>query len=158
MIVLTIFLALLLTVYVAVCIKLFGISEALSDTYYQGAGKWFTALMLTEAVGISPLLVSPCGGETIPLLLGIVGCLGLVGVGLIPFYLHCRRCHWAHKAAAWVAAVGCVGWCLSVSVWPTAYCAVLMAAYLVATRKRWMLVAELLGFVDVFATLIVYSL
>lgn len=156
MIVLTISLALLLTVYVATCIKLFGISEALSDTYYQGAGKWFTALMLTEAVGIliNTHPIPPQGRG----LFALVGCLGLVGVGLIPFYLHCRRCHWAHKAAAWVAAVGCVGWCLSVSVWPTAYCAVLMAAYLVATRKRWMLVAELLGFVDVFATLIVCSL
>lgn len=156
MIVLTIFLALLLVAYVAVCVKLFGISEALSDTYYQGAGKWFTALMLTESLGI--LIDTQCSLPRGGLGWVIVGCLGLVGVGLIPFYLHCRRCHWAHKAAAWVAAVGCVGWCLSVSVWPTAYCAVLMAAYLVATRKRWMLVAELLGFVDVFATLIVYSL
>lgn len=152
MIVLTIFLALLLAAYLLACSQEWGVPEMISDTYYQGARGWFTAVMAAEAVGLAALIIGcPEGSEW----LGLLGAVGLLMVGLLPAYKHCRRHLWAHKAAAYVAAVGCVGWCCSVDILPTMYCVIAMVGWMImSTEKRW-LVAECLAFADVFATVLV---
>lgn len=178
---LIVLLALLLVAYLAVCGWRWGVPEMVSDTYYQGAGKWFTALMALEAIGTAWLVirnwelgirnycgaVGCCGLSVLDCYegtslfwtaCGVVGCAGLLSVGVVPMYRHCERCHWAHKAAAWVAAIGCLGWCCSVDAWPTLYVGALWLAHYVITDglKPWY-VAEVCAFLDVFLTITVNS-
>lgn len=155
---LIVLLALLLVAYLAVCGWRWGVPEMVSDTYYQGAGKWFTALMALEAIGIAFEVIKYENNSLFWTACGVVGCAGLLSVGVVPMYRHCERCHWAHKAAAWVAAIGCLGWCCSVDAWPTLYVGALWLAHYVITDglKPWY-VAEVCAFLDVFLTITVNS-
>lgn len=152
-IVLTIFLALSLAAYVYSCCELFGIPETLSDTYYRGARQCFTGLMSVQAFGLLAATLSDGRGLGY---LAIVGAVGLLVVAFVPTFKHCGRCHWAHNAGAWLSAIGCVGWSISVSPWPTLFVASCYALYFVATRHKYAwLVAELSAFVCAYLTLLV---
>lgn len=155
---LVVLLALLLAACLVVCGWRWGVPEMVSDTYYQGAGRWFTAVMAVEAIGIAFEVIKYEDNSLLWTACGIVGCAGLLGVGVVPMYRHCERCHWAHKAAAWVAAIGCLGWCCSVDAWPTLYVGALWLAHYVITDglKPWY-VAEVCAFADVFLTITVNS-
>lgn len=152
---LTILLALLLVAYLIVCGHRWGVPEMVSDTYYQGAGRWFTALMGVEAAGFAIEILKYENIETLWTALGIIGCIGLLIVGLVPMYHHCGKCHWAHKVGAWLAAIGCIGWCIAVNPLPTMYITILYASHMIATgkKKSWY-VAEVSAFLSVYATLI----
>lgn len=66
--------------------------------------------------------------------LAFIGCGGLIFVGFAPNY--CDKDEYSvHKCAAIIAAIGCVGWCLSVCWWVTL---IVLACYLVY-----------LGFIDI---------
>lgn len=127
--------------------------DTISQIYYQMNDKYnkeFTILMATEAVGMSILAITCSVGLW---WLGVIGCLGLLMVGLIPCYLHCDKCLWLHKLGAFVAAGGCVAWCISVNPLVTMYVCILYATHLIASgrTKAWY-VAEICAFIDFFLT------
>lgn len=163
---LTILLALLLAAYLTVCAQRWGVPDMISDTYYQGARGWFSAVMAAEAVGIACLIMrneklgirNYCDvPEIFWTACGLVGCVGLLTVGLVPMYKHCRKHLWAHKAAAYVAAAGCLAWCCSVNPAPTTMCGMVLLLWCVLVGERNWLVAECLCFADVFATLLCWK-
>ena len=158
----------------------YGIPDMVSDTYYQLQGTkgseiipfeeqrnmgWlFTLVMIVTAMLMLVCLLDTGRGVQF---LAFLGCSGLAFVGVTPNYLDQSE-GTVHKAAATVAAIGCVGWCLSVLPLPTLLIAALYAVYLVAaslfkalngiwyfSRKLefhpwyW---AEVAAFVDVFIT------
>lgn len=127
MIVLSIILAVILTDYLVYMGIEHGIPDMVSDTYYQGAGKWFSSVMCITGMGMLPCILDTGKGVQC---LAFLGCVGLILVGLIPMYRHCGKCHRMHKAGATVSALGCIGWSLTACPMVTAFIAVLFAAYL----------------------------
>ena len=116
----------------------FGIPDMISDVYYQlqkciGSEvignkrkrnyNWvFTTVMLTSAIlMLIPILNSGSGIQC----LAFLGCAGLMFVGAAPNYID-RDTLPVHKCGAIMAAVGCVGWCMSVNILPTVIIAVIL--------------------------------
>ena len=66
--------------------------------------------------------------------LAFLGCAGLIFVGAAPNYID-RDTLPIHKCGAIVAAVGCVGWCMSVNILPTAILAVMFMLTLLILNK-----------------------
>lgn len=162
---------LLLGGYLLLMALRFGIPDMVSDTYYQLQGctgseiipfreprnmGWiFSVLMVTVAFLMLICLLDTGRGIQF---LAFLGCAGLCFVGCAPNYCD-RDVYSVHKPAAIIAAVGSIGWCLSVSIVPTL---VILAAYLsyayysrgCRTRHPWYW-AEVSGFADVFLTYII---
>lgn len=172
---------LLLGGYLFLLAMRFGIPDMVSDTYYQlqgcvGSevigdkrkrkyGAVFTAIMiLVGGLMMVCLLDSEQGVQC----LAFTGCAGLCFVGIAPNYID-RDVYPIHKGGAIVAAVGCVGWCLSICLWITLAVGVVYLLYLLyadITRKAndmWHISnatpkfhpwywAEVTGFLDVFLT------
>lgn len=126
MYVLSIISFLLLAGFLLLAAMRFGVPDMVSDVYYQLQGctgsevigdkrkrnyGWvFTLIMFASAIlMLIPLLDSGKGIQ----FLAFLGCAGLMFVGFAPHYLDSNE-HAIHKAAAIMAAAGCVGWCLSV--------------------------------------------
>ena len=146
----------------------FGVSSMVSDVYYQlqnyagsdvigdkrkrNYGWMFTLVMFLSAIlMLIPLLYSGKGIQ----FLAFLGCVGLMFVGFVPRYLDSTE-HIIHKSAAITAAIGCVGWCVSVSIIPTLVILTAYLAYAYHSRRDkashpWYWV-EVCGFIDVFAT------
>ena len=159
----------------------FGIPDMMSDVYYQlqrctgsevigdkrkrNYGWVFTAVMVASAIlMLIPMLDSGKGIQC----LAFLGCAGLMFVGAAPNYID-RDTLPIHKCGAIVAAIGCVGWCLSVCWWMTL---IILACYLiylaivdvakrannmwhisnVAPKNHPWYWAEVAGFLDVFLT------
>jgi len=171
---------LLLGGYLLLSAMRFGIPDMVSDTYYQlqgctgsevigdkrkrNYGAVFTGIMiLIGGLMMVCLLDSGKGVQC----LAFIGCAGLVFVGIAPNYID-RDVYPIHKGGAIVAAVGCVGWCLSVCWWITAIIACIYSMFFKVVRKDkvnddystahlltmshpwyWL---EVAGFVDVFLT------
>lgn len=159
---------LLLGGYLLLMALRFGIPNMVSDTYYQLQGctgsevigdkhkqnyGWvFTLVMFVSAIlMLIPLLDSGKGIQ----FLAFLGCVGLMFVGFVPRYLDSTE-HIIHKSAAITAAIGCVGWCASVSIIPTLVILTAYLAYAYHSRRDkvshlwyW---TEVSGFMDVFAT------
>lgn len=123
----------------------FGVPDMVSNTYYQLQGTtgsevlggkvkrnfgWvFSFVMCLVAMLMMVAILDLDKGVQF---LAFIGCAGLAFVGCAPNYLGDDSK--VHKIAAIVAAVGCVGWCLSVCWWVTL---IILACYLIY-----------LGFVD----------
>lgn len=106
----------------------FGIPSMVSDVYYQlqncagsevigdkekrNYGWVFTAVMVASAIlMLIPLLDCGRGVQC----LAFLGCAGLMFVGAAPNYVD-KDTFPIHKGGAIVAAIGCVGWCVSVNI------------------------------------------
>lgn len=162
---------LLLGGYLLLVALRFGIPNMVSDTYYQLQGctgseiapfkyprnmGWiFSLLMVTVSFLMLISLLDTGRGIQF---LAFLGCAGLCFVGCAPNYYD-REVYSVHKTAAIIAAVGSIGWCLSVSIVPTL---VILTAYLFYayrsrgsnSRRPWYW-AEVSGFADVFLTYII---
>lgn len=127
MIVLSIVLFALLTSYlVGMGIK-YGIPDMVSDTYYQGIhGKAFPYVLACVALGMMMCMLDMERGIKA---LAFMGCGGLMFVAACPTYLHCNECRAVHKGGAIVAAIGCIGWSLSVCWLPTLLIALYYCVY-----------------------------
>lgn len=158
----------------------FGIPDMVSDTYYQLQGTtgsevlggktkrnfgWvFSVVMCLVALLMMVAILDLDKGLQC---LAFIGCAGLAFVGCAPNYLGDDSK--VHKIAAIVAAIGCVGWCLSVCWWVTLLvsCLYAFAMFKVYDRNKfigfkvvsyhpwyWL---EVSAFLDVFVTyLIIY--
>ena len=158
-----------LAAYFAIMAWKFGLPEMVSDTYYQLGRRWgwlFTAVMVTVAWLMMVAILDTGKGVQC---LAFLGCTGLMFVGVAPNYCD-RDTYPVHKGGAMVAAIGCVGWAMSVNWWPTVLMASMYAAYVAVAeaykildnvwymsrgktyfhRLYW---AEVAGFVDVWLTL-----
>lgn len=172
---------LLLGGYLVLAAMRFGVPDMVSDTYYQLQGctgsevvgdkhkrnyGWVFSVLMVVCAGL--MMVCLLDSENGVQCLAFIGCAGLCFVGVAPNYVD-RDTYPIHKGGAIVAAVGCVGWCLSVCWWVTL---VVLAVYLlyllyVDMAKRangmWHISnaspkfhpwywAEVAGFMDVFLT------
>lgn len=103
----------------------FGVPAMVSDVYYQlqkctgsevigGKVKrnfgWVFSVVMCLVAGL--MMVAILDLDKGVQCLAFIGCAGLAFVGCAPNYLGDESK--VHKIAAFVAAVGCVGWCLSV--------------------------------------------
>ena len=172
---------LLLGGYLVLSAMRFGIPDMVSDTYYQlqgctgseviddkrkrNYGAVFTGIMiLVGGLMMVCLLDSGRGVQC----LAFLGCAGLVFVGLAPNYVD-KDTYPIHKGGAIVAAIGCVGWCLSVCWWMTLIVGAIYLIYLLLFQSAkfadgiWYIGdkrvkihpwywAEVAGFLDVFLT------
>lgn len=162
---------LLLGGYLLLMALRFGIPNMVSDTYYQLQGctgseivpfreprnmGWiFSLLMVTVSFLMLISLLDTGRGIQF---LAFLGCAGLCFVGCAPNYCD-HDAYSVHKPAAIIAAVGSIGWCMSVSIVPTL---IILAIYLFyayrsrgsKTRRPWYW-AEASGFADVFLTYII---
>lgn len=159
---------LVLTAYLAGTAWRYGLPEMVSDTYYQLGKRWgwlFSVVMVTVAwLMMVAMLDTGKGAQP----LAFMGCAGLMFVGVAPNYCD-KDTYPVHKGGAMVAAIGCVGWCVSVCWWPTVLMATMYAAYIAAAEAYKILDAvwymsrgkayfhklywaEVAGFVDVFVT------
>ena len=167
MMMLSIISALLLFGYLLAMACRHGIPNMVSDTYYQlGKYGWlFTAVLTASALMMMiPILDSGRGLQAA----AFIGTAGLIFVGFAPNYLSQDE-YRIHKSAAILSALGCVAWCLSVSIYPTLIIATLYLLYHTAYTVHkaaeipyWMpsigspwhpwYWAEVACFADVFAT------
>ena len=159
---------LLLGTYLLLVALRFGIPAMVSDTYYQlqhttgseiqpfrkprNIGWLFSLVMV--AVGFLMLVCLLDTGRGIQFL-AFLGCAGLCFVGCAPNYCD-RDAYRVHKSAAIIAAIGSVGWCMSVSIIPTlviliAYCEYAWYTHEDKAAHPWYW-AEVCGFLDVFLT------
>lgn len=134
----------------------FGVPAMVSDVYYQlqkyNKGWIFSVILAVSALlTLIPILDSGKGIQ----FLAFLGCAGLIFVGFVPRYLDNTE-HAIHKAAAIIAAVGCVGWCSSVNLVPTLLLAIAVliiyfppAKKIKTTGYYW---AEIAAFLDMYLT------
>lgn len=154
----------------------FGVPAMVSDVYYQlqnctgsevvgdkrkrNYGWVFTLIMFVSAILVLVSLLD--SGKGIQFL-AFLGCAGLMFVGAAPNYID-RDTLPIHKCGAIVAAIGCVGWCMSVCWWITLMVACLYAFFMIKVYDRnafigfkvvsyhpwyWL---EVSAFIDVFLT------
>lgn len=114
----------------------FGIPSMVSDVYYQlqncagsevigdkrrrNYGWVFTLVMFVSAI-LMLISMLDCGRGV--QCLAFFGCAGLMFVGAAPNYVD-KDTFPIHKSGAIVAAIGCVGWCMSVNILLTAILAI----------------------------------
>lgn len=136
----------------------YGIPTMVSDVYYQlnkvKCGWIFSAVVIAAALMMAMCLLDTGKGIQS---LAFLGCAGLAFVGVAPNYFD-KEEGAVHKAGAVVAAIGCVGWCLSVCWWITLVLSVLYLGAVITqeegkedTLQPWY-VAEVMAMADVFAT------
>lgn len=146
-----------------------------SDTYYQlqnttgsevlgGKVKrnfgWVFSVVMILVAGLMMVAILDLGSGV--QCLAFIGCGGLAFVGCAPNYLGDESK--VHKIATIVAAIGCVGWCLSVCWWVTLLVSFLYAFGMIKVCDRnkfigfkvvsyhpwyWL---EVSAFLDVFLT------
>lgn len=178
--ILSLFSFLLLGGFLLLAAMRFGVPDMVSDTYYQlqdttgsevlggkvkrNFGWVFSVVMYLVAILMMVAILDLGKGIQC---LAFLGCAGLAFVGCAPNYLGDDSK--VHKIAAIVAAIGCIGWCLSVCWWVTL---IVLACYLIylglvdaarGLNDIWYIYthdprfhhwywAEVAGFLDVFIT------
>ena len=152
----------------------FGVPSMMSDVYYQLQGctgsevigdkrrrnyGWVFTLVMFASALLMLISLLDCGKGI--QFLAFLGCAGLMFVGAAPNYLDSNE-HAIHKAAAITAAIGCVGWCLSVNLAPTLLLAIAaLIVYFPPAKKPkavgcyW---AEVAAFLDVYLTYWIFAL
>ena len=165
----------------------FGVPDMVSDTYYQlqstigsevldGKTKrnfgWVFSLVMV-LVAFLMLVALLDTGRGVQFLV-FIGCSGLAFVGCAPNYYD-KTEYPVHKCAAIIAAVGCVGWCMSACWWVSLVFLALYGIYLgyadlarrandmwhisnVTPRFHPWYWAEVFAFADVFVTYAVIML
>ena len=133
------------------CALKYGVPAMVSDVYYQleadGRRGWAFSVVLA-VVGMVMMACLLDTGKGIQAM-AFLGCGSMVFVALAPNYTDTGT-YLVHKSAATIAAIGCVGWCLSACWWPTV---AVLAAYLVlGIRKHPWYWAETAAMADVFIT------
>lgn len=157
----------LLAAYLVLTARRYGLPEMVSDTYYQwGRHGWLFSAVMVVVAALMMVAMLDTGRGVQPL--AFIGCAGLSFVGVAPNYCD-KDTYPIHKGGAMVAALGCVGWCMSVTWWPTLLLATLYAAYITVCEAykildavwymsrgkqcfRPLYWAEVAGFADVFLT------
>ena len=136
--------------YLVASARRYGVPDMVSDTFYQwkGRGWLFTLAMAWTDI---PMMVCMLDSERGMQPLAFLGCLGLLFVGFSPNYFD-KDEYVIHKGGAAAAAVGCVGWCVTVNPAPTVAVAVLYALRVLAERPHPWYWAEVAAFADVFLT------
>lgn len=112
----------------------YGVPGMVSDTYYLlGSCGWAFSVVLacSAAMTMTAMLDSEWGVDC----LAFLGCGGLAFVAVAPNYAD-RDAYPVHKGGAIVAAVGCVGWCLSACWWVTLLIGAAYLAYLATAEVR----------------------
>ena len=113
--------------YLAYTAKVFGIPSMVSDTFYQlSRYGWIFSVVLFLASLLMCAAILDTNEGIQPL--AFLGCGSLAFVGCAPNYLE-RSEYKVHKTFAILAAVGCVGWCISANIIPTAVIALLYLLY-----------------------------
>lgn len=160
---------LLLGGFLLLSLMRFGAPDMISDIYYQlqnctgsevignktkhNYGLLFTFIMFFTAISMMICMLDTGNGIQC---LAFIGCAGLLFVGAAPNYLDADA-YPVHKGGAIVAAIGCVGWSLSVCWMMTL---TVLAEYLLCLYifdrnepyyKPWYW-AEMAGFIDVYFT------
>ena len=113
--------------YLAYTAKVFGIPSMVSDTFYQlSRNGWVfsVTLFLASLLMCAAILDSGQGIQA----LAFLGCGSLAFVGCAPNYLNQDE-YKVHETFAILSAIGCVGWCISVNIIPTAIIALLYLLY-----------------------------
>lgn len=150
--ILSVFSAILLFGYLKVVASEKGAADMVSSTYYQiGKYGWvFSAVLLCVGLMMGICLLD--SGKGIECL-AFLCCAGLIFVGIAPNFLEEYELR-VHKTAAIISAIGGVGWCLSVFPAVTVVLLLVYGLYWFMRDKdsHPFYAAELLGFVDVFAT------
>ena len=133
---------LLLGGYLTLTAIRFGIPAMVSDTYYQlqhttgnfkknqNFGWLFSVVMLATAI---TMLICILDTEKGIQPFAFLGCTGLAFVGCAPNYLDQDE-YKVHKWGATIAAMGCIGWGVSVCWWVTLTIAVAYILYLSAVE------------------------
>lgn len=165
----------------------FGIPDMVSDIFYQlqnttgsevlggkvkrNFGWVFSVVMVIVAFLMLMALLDTEQGVSF---FAFIGCVGLAFVGCAPNYYD-KEAYPVHKCAAIIAAIGCVGWCLSICWWVTLILAACYLAYLIwidasnFANSMWHIKntsykfhpwywAEVTAFADVFVTYAVLML
>lgn len=152
----------------------FGVPDMVSDVYYQlqncadgeivgGKRKCNYGWVFTLVMFVSSLLmlVSLLDSGKGVQFLAFLGCAGLMFVAAAPCYLDNNE-RAIHKAAAITAAIGCVGWCVSINLAPTLLLAIaVLIIYFPPAKKQkttgyyW---AEVAAFLDVYLTYWIFAL
>lgn len=116
----------------------FGIPDMVSDVYYQLQGctgsevigdkrkrnyEWVFTLVMSVSAILMLISMLDCGRGV--QCLAFLGCAGLMFVGAAPNYVD-KDTFPIHKGGAIVAAIGCVGWCVSVNILLTTILAVIV--------------------------------
>lgn len=133
-------------------------SEVIGDKRRRNYGWVFTLVMFVSAIlMLIPLLDCGKGIQ----FLAFLGCAGLMLVGAAPNYVD-KDTFPIHKGGAIVAAIGCVGWCVSVNLAPTLLLAiaVLIVYFPPAVKPKAVgcYFAEVAAFIDVYLTYWIFAL
>ncbi len=108
-----------------------GVPSMVSDTYYQLQESrhcgWVFSLVMVMVAFIMLACIMDLGKGI--QCLAFLGCGGLAFVGAAPNYCNDSE-YKVHKTGAIIAAIGCVGWCLSVCWWVTLCTLLAYALYL----------------------------
>lgn len=133
-------------------------SEVIGDKRKRNYGWVFTLVMFVSSL-LMLISMLDCGRGI--QCLAFLGCAGLMFVGAAPNYVD-KDTFPIHKSGAIVAAIGCVGWCLSVNLAPTLLLAIAVliiyfppAAKPKAVGCYW---AEVAAFLDVYLTYWIFAL
>lgn len=133
-------------------------SEVIGDKRKQNYGWAFTLVMFVSSLLMLISLLD--SGKGIQFL-AFLGCAGLMFVGFAPRYLDNSE-HVIHKSAAITAAIGCVGWCVSVNLAPTLLLAIAVLIIYFPPAKKPKTVgyywAEVAAILDVYLTYWIFAL
>lgn len=156
------------TAYNVVAIKLFGIPESLSNTYYlyqgidDGLKRLFPAMMFTMVVLMLPGWLDIAEDSSYQFL-AFLACSGILFVGFAPAFKDYQTESHVHTSAAIISAIASLLWiCLVTPFWwfiPLVSAIVIYSAIKTQTLEKslvfWL---EIIAFYSTFSAIITYYL